>query len=240
MINFKVIRYFNLTSLNFRVIKPSVFVQNYTSINLFPKYKRFPKLDIVPQLNIFSQVKISEPDHSAILANLLNPQGTHGYKNLFLKMFFKIFIPKMETDDNEYWTVTAEIERYDIRIKNQDSSKIIIIENKSNNAQDQQNQLYRYWFYGIYLPQFNRNANGLKCFAKIIYLSPSDYKQPESQSSSRPNYMDKNLPEKIPQGLVETKFFNDHIIEWLNLCIEMIDNNTNVYYYLTQYKDFWR
>jgi hypothetical protein len=240
MIDFKAIKFFGFAPLNFREIKPNILVQNYASINLLPNYKKLPKLNILPQLNIFYQIKISEPDHSAILANLLSPQGTHSCNDVFLKLFFKIFVPEMEIDDNEYWTVTAEAERYDIRIKNQDNSKIIIIENKSNNAQDQQNQLYRYWFYGIYMPQFNRKTNGLKCFAKVIYLSPSDYKQPEAQSFSRPNYMDKNLPEKVPQELMKTTFFNDQITKWLNCCIETIDNNTNVYYYLTQYKDFWR
>jgi hypothetical protein len=146
----------------------------------------------------------------------------------------------METGGTEYWTVTAEKERYDIRVKNQDNSKIIIIENKSNNAGDTANQLYRYWFHGIYTPQFNRNAVGLKCFAKIIYLSPSDYKQPEAQSFLRPNGMDKKLPEKIPEGMVETVFFNDQIIKWLDLCIGAVDSNSGVYYYLAQYKDFWR
>jgi hypothetical protein len=146
----------------------------------------------------------------------------------------------MDIGENEYWTVTAEKEHYDIRIKNQDNGKIIIIENKSNNAQDQQNQLYRYWFHGIYTPQLNRALNGLECFARIIYLSPADYKQPEEQSFSRPDYMDKNLPEKVPRELITTEFFNDKIVKWLELCIKAVYNDMNVYHYLNQYKDFWR
>jgi hypothetical protein len=214
--------------------------RNYASIHFFSQFESIPNLSILPQLNIFDQINISESDHSAILVNLLNPQGTHGYNDLFLKIFFKVFISEMKIDDNEKWIVTAEKERYDIRIKNQNNSKIIIIENKSNNAQDQQNQLYRYWFYGIYIPQFNRKSNRLECFAKIIYLSPSDYKQPMEQSLSRPDYIDKSMPRKIPNGLIKIAFFNDQVIQWLDLCIKLVDKNTNVYYYLIQYKDFWR
>jgi hypothetical protein len=238
--NFKDITYINLVPVNFRSIKPNIFLQNYASINFFPKYKNIPILNIIPQLNIFNQINISEPNHSTILANLLDPQGTHGYNSLFLEVFFKIFVPEMKIDDKEYWFVTAEKEHYDIRIRNKDNSKIIIIENKSNNAQDQPNQIYRYWFSGIYLPQYNRNLHELECFARIIYLSPSDYKEPEEQSLTRPDYIKEDFRKKIPEGLLDIAFFNIQIIKWLDLCIEKVKKNTNVYYYLTQYRDFWR
>jgi len=220
---------------------PRLLHQNYASIHFTPVYRKLPKIVIITKLNIFKQINISEPDHSKILSNLLDPKGTHGHKDLFLKIFFQVFIPKMEIDKNKKWIVSTEKDRYDIRIKTQDNSKIIIIENKSNNAKDGTNQLYRYWFDGIYIPQFNRNLNGLECFSKIIYLSPSDYKQPEEQSISRPDYIkDKNMPEKVPLEILQIAFFNVQIIKWLDLCIEKIDNNSDVYYYLNQYRDFWR
>jgi hypothetical protein len=191
-------------------------------------------------INIFDQIKLSEPEHSKILSNLLNPLGTHGYKNIFLKLFLEVFCPDLDFDEKEHWIVTAEKERYDIRIKNDDNSKIIIVENKSNNAKDRPNQLYRYWFNGIFLAQYNRKLFGLNCFSKIIYLSPSDYKQPEEQSKTRPEDWDINFDERIPCELLDIKFFNTHIIDWLNKCLLDIDKNSNLYYYITQYRDYWR
>jgi hypothetical protein len=240
IMNFKDIKYNYLIPINFKPIKPNILLQNYASINFSPKYMNIAKINIIPQLNIFHQITISEPNHSAILANLLSPQGTHGLNCLFLKVFFDVFVNKMKINDKECWFVTAEKERFDIRIRNQDNSKIIIIENKSNNAQDQPNQLYRYWFNGIYLPQYYRSLCGLECFAKIIYLSPSNYKMPEEQSLTRPDNIKEDHPNRVPEGLLDIAFYNVQIIKWLDLCIEMVENNTNVYYYLTQYRNFWR
>lgn len=52
--------------------------------------------------------------------------------------------------DNENWTVTAEKGRVDILLKRTHPHSVIIIENKSNYANDQENQLYRYWHQEIY------------------------------------------------------------------------------------------
>jgi len=239
MINFKAIKYHSFLPLKLSLQKTKVSLKNISSVRCYPKKYYFPIIHVTPQLNIFEQIKVSEPGHSKILANLLNPKGTHGCNDLFLKLFFKVFIQEIEYNEKESWVVTAEKERYDIRIKNFDNSKIIIIENKSNNARDKPNQLYRYWYKGIYLAQLYRNRFKLGCFAKIIYLSPSDFKEPEEQSLSRPVSL-KNVPhEKVPSELIHLAFFHDQVIKWLDLCIEMLDNKTNVYYFLLQYRNFW-
>jgi len=227
--------------MKIKIAKTKLSLSNYTLIKFSPKFYRIPKLLIEPELNVFSQIKILEKDHSKILGNLLNPKGTHGYKNLFLNNFFKIFVPDMEINDNDYWIITVEKEgRYDIRIRNRDNSKIIIIENKSGDATDGKNQLYRYWFKGLYTAQFNRKLHGLECFAKIIYLSPADYKAPDNQTQLRPSDFPADYPEKVPSELVNIAFFNNQVLAWLDLCINAVDKNTNVYYYLIQYRDFWR
>lgn len=91
-----------------------------------------------------------------------------------------------------------------------------------------------------YIAQYNRKSLGLKCFSKILYLSPADYKQPSKQSMSRPKNIDKCFPEKIPMEIMDVVFFNEQIIRWLNLCINSVEKNSNTYYYLNQYRTFWR
>jgi len=241
MMKFNNIKFHNNVSVNYNRFFCGNSMQKikYASIPFYFQFKKIPRLDIKPNLNIFCQIKISEPDHSKILANLLDPSGTHGHGCLFLNLFLDVFFPELPFNENEHWTVTHEKERYDIRIKNIDNSKIIIIENKAKNARDTDNQLYRYWYKGIFLPQYNRKKMGLDCFAKIIYLSPSDYKQPEEQSLSRPNDWDTDF-EKVPDEFITIRFFNRDIVKWLDMCIMNIEANTNVYYYLIQYRDFWR
>jgi hypothetical protein len=238
---FNKIIFYNSSFLNYKNLfyKKNISVINYNLIPFHLEYKKKLKINKNQNLNIFEQINVSEPEHSVILANLLNPVGSHGYGYLFLKLFFETFYTELTFSEKEHWIVTAEKERYDIRIRNIDNSKIIIIENKSNNAQDQENQLYRYWFNGIYSAQYNRKRLGLGCFSKIIYLSPSDYKQPDRQTLSRPKDMDINFPETVPIEMVDIRFFNKHIVKWLDKCLNSIDSNTNVYYYLKQYFDFW-
>jgi len=247
MVNYKNIIFSEFVSLK-RIWKKMIFDNlkyssiNYVKFNYVKKTFKIPKIKIIQKLNMFEQIKITEPEHSKIIGNLLNPNGTHGSNDLFLNNFFKIFIQEIIYNRDDYWNVTVEKERYDIRIRSKDNSKIIIIENKSNNAEDKPNQLYRYWYNGIYIAQLNRQLNNLECFSKVIYLSPSDYKQPEKQSLTCPDYLIKNkaLPIEIPSESIKTYFFDNQIITWLDLCLEHIDCKSNLYYYLSQYRDFWR
>jgi hypothetical protein len=108
----------------------------------------FPKIKIITNINIFKQCSpIVEKQHSNILGTLLNPNGSHGYGTTFLALFFETVLEDTAFfTDSDKWNITIEKGgHYDVRIRNQNNRKIIIIENKSNWAQDQQNQLYRYW-----------------------------------------------------------------------------------------------
>lgn len=108
--------------------------------------------------NIFKILKIESSEvkfHSALLAELLNPKGSHGQKEEFLKAFIKnLQIENFEEPDitncqvvveehngkiNEDYTIGGRI---DIVIK-ANPNKVIVIENKIN-AVDQFNQLVRY------------------------------------------------------------------------------------------------
>lgn len=231
------------SDLDFKIRKNRNYsISNELSIEKLPIFfsvcaiTSFPKIEYPSELNFFRKIHITEPQHSSILGDLLNPQGTHRQGDIFLKLFFDVLGIKYSKED--LWTVTVESERFDIRIATRQRDKIIIIENKSNGAEDQPNQLYRYWFYGIYLPQ-KKFANENECYKKILYLSPSDFKTPSEQSLTRPCNFDKNLPEKVPIK-IDLIFFYNEIEDWLSKCLDSVKRNPELYYFIKQYYDFWR
>lgn len=101
------------------------------------------------RFNMFRVVGVNhyENTHSAILAELLDPEGTHGLKSEFLKLFLKTILPDnvqfaFECDRAKVRTeYTTKEGRIDIFIENE--GKTIIIENKIY-AGDQPEQLKRY------------------------------------------------------------------------------------------------
>jgi hypothetical protein len=192
-------------------------------------------------LNYINQLNPTEPQHSLILGGILDPSGKHGCDKLFLKEFFKCVLSDTEFyfDEDEKWFVSIESERFDIRIKNETNTKIIIIENKSNWAADQPNQLYRYWLNGIYNVQ-KRLPSMYHPVSKILYLSPSYGKYYEEQSVTRPNN-DDSLPSKVPEDIIKIIYFKVEIVNWLENCMNVVKNiKPEIYYYLKQYKDYWR
>jgi hypothetical protein len=208
------------------------FIKQQDKLNI-----RFPVIHKPVGINIFAQTKPSETQHSKILCEILNPKGKHGLDNKLLEIFFRTVLPEIPFNDKETWIVTSEVERYDVMIRNMDNSIIIIIENKSNNAGDQPNQLYRYWYNGIYKKQSKLKIEN--CYAKIIYISPSYNKNPDEQTLlSSKSYGDHVL--SVPENIVKTIFFHDEIDKWLEECINGIEFKSDNYYYLKQYKDFWR
>lgn len=222
--------------------RSAIIKRHYYNINKLPiitQRNNFSKLPAIKRemgLNIFRGLRLSETQHSVIIGDLLNPKGSHGQGRMFLDVFLSLFSIPSENNDN--WFVTVESERFDIRIHNKQKSKVIIIENKSNWAEDQPNQLYRYWYNGIYLAQSNFEKYGISCFKKIIYLSPNNYKSPDEQSLTRPPYFNNTLPEKVPFS-VDMAYFNKEIKEWLKQCLAKISANHEIYYYIQQYMKFW-
>lgn len=127
--------------------------------------------------NIFKVMDMQSNEvnlHSSFIAELLNPEGSHGQGNAFLKLFTK----QCEIENFNIENAIAEVEKYigeinedyteggriDIIIEDNKKRKIII-ENKIY-AKDQKNQLLRY---------YNYDTN-----ADIFYLTlygevPSDY-----------------------------------------------------------------
>lgn len=173
--------------------------------------------------NIFKVCGVNhyEVTHSSILAEFLNPCGTHGQGMDFLNEFLKtnglcnfVFADKdgvvVETE-HAFSIKTKEGEytgRIDILIH--DSKKAIIIENKIY-AQDQYNQLSRYETYAK--ERYPDNY-------KIIYLT-LDQHDPNDESSKKVSY--------IPIS------YSEHIIAWLTSCKNITIDKPLIRESLTQY-----
>jgi hypothetical protein len=205
-----------------------------------PKYVLdLPEVPIYEGLNIVKLLAPNETKHSRLLGELLNPKGQHGFGKLFLALFFEHVLSDTDftDEDSDAWIVTVEKERFDIRIRNQNNSKIIILENKSNEAGDQPNQLYRYWYRGIYCMQ---NHFPIDTYSKILYLSPGDSKSPDEQTLSRPEDLPSGLPKSVPLDKIKTVYYDREIYNWLEACGKKVEKDSEIYYCIKQYKDFWR
>ncbi len=190
--------------------------------------------------NIFSIMSMENSErytHSAIIAELLNPKGSHHHGNIFLKLFFSEVI-KIENYDNlDLDNAIVLIEEYigeinsdytrggyiDIVIKYNNGS-VIVVENKIN-ANDQRGQLLRY-----------KNAY-TNC--DLIYLT-KDGKPPskESYHIDDQNKIDleevilisyeiniKNWLEKCHKESIEQPMLREIIKQYLNL-VKKITNQT--------------
>lgn len=103
--------------------------------------------------------------HSDVIALLLNSNERHNQSNTFLNLFLEFLKnsgANIDLKDYALCEVTREKGRIDIWIKDNTSKKSIIIENKINDAIDQENQLETYYNYAI--------ANGF-LVDSIVYLT---------------------------------------------------------------------
>ena len=111
------------------------------------------------QFNLFHTCGVNhyEVTHSAILAELLSPDGTHGQKDAYLKLFLDVVKGAVDREDEKtnvlslFDTSAAEVRteysigngRIDILITDNVQRQAVIIENKIY-ARDQYEQLKRY------------------------------------------------------------------------------------------------
>lgn len=148
--------------------------------------------------NPLRSIPIYETTHSAILGDLLNPHGSHGQGNLFLQPFLNFL--NVPDPAKGKWTVTVEKGRIDILLRRILPKCVIIIENKSNFADDQPNQLYRYWEQEIYRqnPNLNYESDDIKRLYQIVYLPPDISKKLDDNSLKRPSDWSTTMPERIP------------------------------------------
>ncbi len=170
--------------------------------------KRYEKIAELngENFNIFKVLKVerAEVKHSDILAEFLNPEGSHGQKDKFLQLFveslkvtdFKTAQAKVNTEVNA-GLINAEYSeggRIDIVIDDQNGTGIII-ENKID-ANDQEKQLERYWNHG--------NRKFTKC--NLLYLTLQEKNPSESSLGN------------LKQNNVQLISYKKEIIDWLELC----------------------
>lgn len=169
------------------------------------KYKKVNELT-GENFNVFKILKLASSEvrmHSAFIAELLDPKGSHGQKDVFLKLFIKAFCFKEREIDTESCRVEIEKHtgfisddrteggRIDVFISDRYNNHIII-ENKIY-AGDQHNQLVRYY-------QHSKNAD-------LFYLTLTG-NQPSKNSHG-------NLEDETHFRCISYK---RHIIDWLEDC----------------------
>lgn len=162
------------------------------------------------KFNIFNILNLSQDEtklHTPFIAELLNPKGSHGMKDAFLREFIKISDIDTELDTKE---ATVETE-YSIGYKNNDSTEggridIFVYDNKKNAiiienkiyAGDQKNQLLRYYNYAV--------KNKFKF--NIIYLT-----------------LNGNAASEKSLGNINFDYdclsYNNDILSWLERCVQI-------------------
>lgn len=162
------------------------------------------------KFNIFNILNLSQDEtklHTPFIAELLNPKGSHGMKDAFLREFIKVSDIDTELDTKE---ATVETE-YSIGYKNNDSTEggridIFVYDNKKNAiiienkiyAGDQKNQLLRYYNYA-FKNKFKFN---------IIYLTLyGDAASEKSLGNINFDY--------------DCLSYNNDILSWLERCVQI-------------------
>ena len=175
--------------------------------------------------NIFNILKLQSNEvrlHSALLAELLCPNGSHGASSLFLKAFLKVIgededyikAPVAEKITERYIGKKTKTEGGIIDIIIEDGNHAIIIENKIY-APDQENQLVRYYNYGK-----KKFPNGFK----LLYLTlhgddASDY------SLGGEDIQPQNIS------------YANEIIDWLEQCYKLAKDRDNAKTIINQYNE---
>ena len=191
---------------------------------------------------------IGETKHSQILGFFLNPRENHGQGGLFLKLFLKKLgfdITAFEPND---WTVEVEQrsngrDQIDILVQSHRQGISIAIENKSNGAKDQWHQLYRYWESAIYNFHNRDKEKALDPkHSRVVYLP--QWGIPSEQTRTRPKDYKESYPEKLALeeqgGIISCWTYYNHIVKWLNSCVEAMGRENNIVKQLVKnYIEYW-
>ncbi|NOH17266.1 PD-(D/E)XK nuclease family protein [Clostridium cochlearium] len=176
-------------------------------INIYNKAKKETDVYLASDFNVFDYINPNENKLSDIIANLLDPNGTHGQKDTFLKEFLKIIDKKIDYDLMDCRIVREDPTTYiqnnqriiDITI-NFENKFEIGIENKTWDK-EQENQLQDYQ------KHLRKKYGENFC---IIYIS-GDGSEPESLSLK----LKKQL---LKENKLIILKYKSHIKNWLDEC----------------------
>ena len=185
-------------------------------------YEKIAKLT-GENFNIFEVLGLTTNEvrtHSAFIAELLNPKGSHDQNEVFLKLFCEQF----KIIDFDVETALVEIEKHtgfineeyteggniDI-IASDANNNAIIIENKIY-APDQKNQLLRYFNYG------KKNCKSFKMFYLTLF---------NDETNLGKNGLEENAYTSIS--------YSHEILTWLEACREKSTNHPILRETITQY-----
>ena len=180
--------------------------------------------------NLFSILSIEryELKHSALIANLLDPKGSHGCGDAFLRAFFEIALKDLAYpfEDctlphsyTEYYTGPIAGDtggRIDILVESKSSHYGLIIENKIY-AGDQDKQLTRYDNYG----KETFGADGYLLVYLTLYGCDASKESTATKSAEEVGYLRLSYAEDI--------------LRWLEQCVRLADNKPLVRESLNQY-----
>ena len=193
--------------------------------------------------NPLRDLPISEPVHSRLLGDLLDPDGSHGQGRLLLEAFLReIDVPEPSAGT---WSVSVESGYVDICLWRREPASVVIIENKSNLAVDQAHQLYRYWHSHIHshYPLLDYSHHETRRSFQILYLPPTAGKQPLSHSLQCPDHLSgRGLPATLKDVGVTVKVFalRDLAAGWLASCAGLVPvSNIRLRTYLEFYRELW-
>lgn len=161
--------------------------------------------------------RFKETGHSLILADLLKHPII---QSSFIERFLKI--------QHEFMDVTAEKDRVDVALKGKDI--FVIVENKVNAADEQENQVYRY-VHEIGIKKYGFKLSQIY----VVYLNPSNRTSPSTYSLCDDNN-DNNVFEALGEKHYAVQSYKYDITEWLRELT--IDNEPHISSALDQYIDF--
>lgn len=214
------------------------------------KYENLAKIT-GENFNIFNVLGLSTREvrtHSAFIAELLNPNGSHEQGDEFLKLFIKILGSKFNSFELDSAKALVDVEKgtglinkdkteggnLDIIVS--DNNKAIIVENKIY-AIDQKSQLIRYYNYGI------KNYKDSGCEPRFVLLYLTLYGKNASELSIKLDTTPMKMDECFKKELVHNDKNKDYyilsyeedIIEWLKSCKEKAVNHPILRETMTQY-----
>lgn len=213
--------------------------------------------------NIFSIMSMEWNEvytHSAIIGELLNPNGSHNFGSIFLNSFIELLNKKFGIEIKPFQNLVDEKicertiglfndwekvsgGRIDIIIE--DSKQILIIENKPS-AKDQEYQLIRYnnyaksrnkEFFIVYLTLDGKELTDEKSYENELKNEVTGKNFCYSKRLEYEKYKAENLNPNNHYCLYYPITFKDELLEWLEDCISLTEKIPLISEVIKQYRN---